>query len=42
MSMLCALDMRLVSTFIIAIYGVMNYTLLMPNLVAFYAKLFEI
>ena len=27
--------MRLVDTFIIAIYGAMNYPLLMPNLVAF-------
>ena len=29
-------DIRLVNTFIIAMYGVMNYSLLMPNLVAFY------
>ena len=28
--------------FIIAMYGVMNYSLLMPNLVAFYAKQNEI
>ena len=32
-------DLRFVNTFIIAIYGVMSYSLLMPNLVAFYAKL---
>ena len=30
-------DMRLVNTFIIAMYGVMNFLLLMPNLVVFYA-----
>ena len=42
MSKLCAINMRLVNTFIIAMYGVMNYLLLMPNLVAFYAKLDEI
>ena len=35
-------DMRLVNTFIIAMYGVMNYLLHMPHLVAFYAKLNEI
>ena len=35
-------DMRLVNAFIITMYGVMNYSLLMPNLVAFYAKLNEI
>ena len=34
--------MRLLYTFIIAMYGVMNYPLRMPNLVAFYAKLNEI
>ena len=34
--------MRLVNTFIIVMYGVMNYSLLKPNLVAFYAKLNEI
>ena len=28
--------------FIIAMYGVMNYSLLMPNLIALYAKLNEI
>ena len=33
--------MRLVNTFIIALYGVMNYSLLMPNLLVFYAKLKE-
>ena len=33
--------MRLVNTFIIVIYGVMHYSLLRPNLVAFYAKLNE-
>ena len=31
-----------INTFFIAMYGVMNYSLLMPNLVAFYAKLHEI
>ena len=35
-------DMRLVNTFITAMYGVMNCSLLMPVLVAFYAKLNEI
>ena len=30
--------MRLVNTFIFATYGAMNNLLLMPNLVAFYAK----
>ena len=35
-------DMILVNTFIIAMHGVMNYSLLMPNLFAFYAKLHEI
>ena len=30
-------DMRHVNTFIIAMYGVMNYSLLMPKLVVFYA-----
>ena len=35
-------DLRLVNTFIIAMYGVMNYSLLMQNLVAFYAKLNEV
>ena len=34
--------MRLLYTFIIAMYGVMNYPLRVPNLVAFYAKLNEI
>ena len=34
-------DIRLVNIFIIAMYGIMNYSLLMPNLVAFYAKLNE-
>ena len=34
--------MRPVNTLNIAVYGVMNYSLLMPNLVAFYAKLNEI
>ena len=36
--------MLLVNTFIIDMYGVMNYrySLLMPHLVAFYAKLNEI
>ena len=34
--MLC--DMRLVNTLLIAMYGVMNYSLPMPNFVAFYAK----
>ena len=33
--------MRLVNT-ISAIYGVMNYSLLLPNMVAFHAKLNEI
>ena len=31
--------MGLVNTFIIAMHGVKNYSLLMPNLVAFYATL---
>ena len=35
-------DMRLVNTFIIAMYGVINYALLMPNVIVFYAKLNEI
>ena len=35
-------DIRLVNTFIIAMYGIMNFLLLMPNLVVFYAKLNEI
>ena len=35
-------DMRLINTYIITQYGVMNYSSLMPNLVAFYAKLNEI
>ena len=35
-------DIRVVNTFITAMYGVMNYSLLMPVLVAFYAKLNEI
>ena len=35
-------DMRLVNNFIIAMYGIMNYLLLLPTLVAFYAKLNEI
>ena len=34
--------MRLVNTFIIAVYGVMNYPLLMPKLVALYAKMNDI
>ena len=34
-------NMRLVSTFIIAMYGVMNNLLLVPNLIACYAKLHE-
>ena len=34
--------MRLINTFIIAMHGVMHYSLLMPNVVAFYAKLNEI
>ena len=33
--------MRFVYTFIIAIYGVMNYSLLIPHFVAFFAKLNE-
>ena len=35
-------DMRLVNNFIIAMYGIMNYLMLLPTLVAFYAKLNEI
>ena len=35
-------DIRLFNTFIIAMYGVMNNSLLMPNLVAFYAELNKI
>ena len=35
-------DMRLVNTFIIAKYCVMNYSLVIPNTVAFYVKLNEI
>ena len=34
--------MRHVDTFIIAMYDVMNYSLLMPSLVAFYAQRNEI
>ena len=34
--------MRLVNSFIIVMCGVMNYSLLMQNLVAFFAKLNEI
>ena len=34
--------MTLVNTCIIARYGVMNYSLLMPNSVALYVKLHEI
>ena len=34
--------MRLVNTFIIAMYGVMNYSLFMSNVVAFYANLKKI
>ena len=42
MSMLCAIRYEIVNTVIIAMYGVINYLLLMPKLVAFYAKLNEI
>ena len=35
-------DMSMLNTFIVAMYDVMYYTLLMPTLVAFYAKLNEI
>ena len=35
-------DMRLVNTFIIAMYGVMSNWSLIPNLVPFYTKLNEI
>ena len=35
-------DIRLVNTFIIVICSAMNYSLLMPNLVAFSAKLNEL
>ena len=35
-------DMRLVNTFIIAMYSVINYLLLLLYLVVFYAKLSEI
>ena len=35
-------DMRFVNTFIIAMYVVMDYSLFMPDLVKFYAKLNEI
>ena len=31
-------DKRIFNTFIITMYGVMNYSLLMPNLVALYSK----
>ena len=34
--------MRLVNSFIIVMYGVMNYSLLISNMVAFYARLYEI
>ena len=34
-------DMRLVNNFIIAMCGVMKYSLLIPNLVAFYARQLE-
>ena len=42
MSTLVLYEMRLVNTVIIAMYGVMNYSLLMPNVFAFYAILNEI
>ena len=35
-------DIRLVNNFIFAMYGVTNISLLMPNLVAFYATLNKI
>ena len=35
-------DMSIVNTFITVMYGVMDYSLLRQNLVAFYAKLNEI
>ena len=35
-------DMRLVNTFIITIYGVLNYLLRKPNVLAFYVNLNEI
>ena len=35
-------NMRLVNTFIIVMYDVINYSLLVPNLVAFYVQLNEI
>ena len=42
MSMLCALRYETCQHFIIAMYGVTNYSLLMPNLVTVDAKLNEI
>ena len=42
MSMLCALRYKTCQHFIIAMYGVTNYSLHMAHLVAFYAKLNEI
>ena len=42
MSTLCVARIETCQHFIITMYGVMNYSLLMPNLVAFYAKLNEI
>ena len=42
MSTLCAIRYETCQHFNIAMYGVMNYSLLMPNKVAFYAKLNEI
>ena len=39
MSTLCAIRYGSCQLFYHAVFGVMNYSLLMPNLVAFYAKL---
>ena len=42
MSTFVLYDMRLLNTFITIVFGDMNYSLLMPNSVAFSAKLNEI
>ena len=41
-STFCAIRYDLINAFIIAMYNLMCYSLLMPDLVAFYAKLNEI
>ena len=42
MSMRCAIRNETCHTFIIVMYGVINYSLLTANLLLFYAKLNEI